>query len=48
LFRLRLLPAAPRVPGTYTVRLHHLRASSRAGEALAVDPNPAIVTVVVR
>ncbi len=48
LFRVRLQPASPRVPGTYTVRLHHLRASSRDGEALAVDANPAVVTVVVR
>ncbi|MBL8754182.1 MAG: hypothetical protein JNK15_12850, partial [Planctomycetes bacterium] len=48
LFKLRLQPTSPRVPGTWQVRLHHLRASTRDGQPVAVDPNPAVVDVVVQ
>jgi hypothetical protein len=48
LFRLRLQAASPRQPGEYTVRLESVRAASRTGEALPVDPAPVDVRVTVR
>ncbi len=48
LFRLRLQPASPRQPGTYTVRFENVRAATRTGEAVPVDPAPVTATVVVR
>jgi hypothetical protein len=48
LFRLRVVPATPRVPGTYTVRFTDLRAASRDGEApVPVTTVPTSVDVVV-
>lgn len=48
LFRLRLLPSTPRQAGTYTVRLHNLRAATRHGDAVPVAATPAVIQVVVR
>src|SRR5689334_7810679 len=49
LFRLRVVPATPRVPGTYTVHFTELRAASRDGEApVPVTTVPTSVDVVVR
>ncbi len=49
LFRLRVQPASPRVPGTYTVRFLNLRGASRDGTATVdADTTPITATVVVR
>jgi hypothetical protein len=49
LFRLRVTPAAPRVPGTYQLRLKELHAASRDGQTpIAVETTPTFVDVVVR
>ncbi|MGB3965094.1 MAG: hypothetical protein WBO45_00070, partial [Planctomycetota bacterium] len=48
LFRLRLTPASPRQPGTYTVRFVGLKASTRDGTAVPADTNPTVVSVIVR
>ncbi len=49
LFRLRVTPATPRVPGTHQLRLKELIAASRDGQTpLAVETTPAFVDVVVR
>jgi hypothetical protein len=48
LFKVRLQPSSPRTPGTWQVKLHHLRASSRDGQSVPVDVDPAIVDVVVQ
>jgi hypothetical protein len=49
LFRLRIAPASPRVPGTYTLQLKELLAASRDGQTpIAVETTPASVDVVVR
>ena len=48
LFWLRLVPSAPRQPGTFTVRLEGLRAATRTGETIATEPAPLDVAVTVR
>jgi len=48
LFRLRVVPSTPRVPGTYTLRLLPRRAATQDGEAVAFDSTPTTVDVIVR
>lgn len=48
LFRLRIAPSTPRVPGTYTLKLLPRRAASQDGQAVAFDTTPTTVDVVVR
>jgi hypothetical protein len=48
LFRLRLQPAAPRQPGTYSVRVSNRRAAGIGGEDLPIDAEAITVQVVVQ
>jgi hypothetical protein len=48
LFRLRLQPSLPRQPGTYTVRLRQVLASSRDGAAVAAETDTISAVVTVR
>jgi len=48
LFRMRVTTAVPRQVGTYSITLRNLRAAQSNGEAVAVDPNPTVVSVTVR
>ena len=47
LFRLRVEPATPRTPGTYTVTLHDLRGATSAGAAVSFEPSTLTVQVTV-
>ncbi len=48
LFRLQLVTSTPRQPGTYTIRLHDLRAVASDGKDIEVEGNPTSVNVTVR
>lgn len=48
LFRVRVTTATPRRTGTFSITLRNLRAAQSNGEAVAVDPNPTVVSVTVR
>ncbi len=48
LFRLRITPSLPRQVGTFTVRLHNLRAATRTGQPVPVETSPTVVDVTVR
>ena len=48
LFAVRLVTSKPRQAGTYTLRITGLRAATKDGAPVAVEPAPTVVSVVVR
>jgi hypothetical protein len=48
LFRVRLQTTNPRRTGSYSITLRNLRAANSDGTTAAVDPNPTVVSVIVR